>query len=656
MTSRVLARVVLPADRNHDVLPLYVDGAVRRRAQQTGAVDAPVGDDQPLDRHGCIVAAGKRASFATYFNAFPASYWQRWSTVDEVTLRVRVHGDATVVLYRSTARGHRHVVDSTHVQADDPRDLAFDLPLKAFIDGGWYWFDLIAGEREAQLIEAEWSAQTDREQIGSLTIGITTYNRPADCVELLRGLGAAEQVRDHADEVIVVDQGEQRVEEQPDFADATKGLADRLRVLGQGNLGGSGGFARAMAETLDAGRSDYVLLLDDDVVVEPEGISRALAFADLARTPTIVGGHMFNVYRRSVLHAFAEGVEPYAFWWGPTLETRRGQEADRAASGANDDGLLAGGSHDFARRKLANTPWLHRRADGDYNGWWMCLLPVETVRRLGLSLPMFIKWDDAEYGLRAREGGVPTVSLPGMTVWHVPWDDKDDATDWTAYFHCRNRLVAALLHSPYEHGGGLVRDSAAVQAKHLLSMEYSTAEIRLRAIEDVLAGPQQLHPDLPRKIGEVRALRKQFPDAESRPDLDAFPPVHRRYPRKGRVPTAPEGRRAAAVRLGYALARQALPARADAGAHPEAAVPHQDSKWWRLARYDSALVSGADGRGAAWYRRDPERFAALCSRSVSLHARLRREWRGLRAAYRSQASDLVSPERWRETFEASQRD
>ncbi len=61
-----------------------------------------------------------------------------------------------------------------------------------------------------------------------------------------------------------------------------------------------------MAETLDAGRSDYVLLLDDDVVVEPEGMLRAVTFADLARTPTIVGGHMFDLFDRSVLHAFGE--------------------------------------------------------------------------------------------------------------------------------------------------------------------------------------------------------------------------------------------------------------------------------------------------------------------------------------------------------------
>ncbi len=53
---------------------------------------------------------------------------------------------------------------------------------------------------------------------------------------------------------------------------------------------------------------------------------------------------------------------------------------------------------------LRNTPWLHRRVDVDYNGWWMCLIPTAVIKEIGLSLPLFLKWDDAEYGLRANRG------------------------------------------------------------------------------------------------------------------------------------------------------------------------------------------------------------------------------------------------------------
>ena len=49
-------------------------------------------------------------------------------------------------------------------------------------------------------------------------------------------------------------------------------------------------------------------------------------------------------------------------------------------------------------------------------------------------------------GLRAAEHGYPTVTMPGIAIWHMAWSDKDDAIDWQAYFHLRNRLVVAALH------------------------------------------------------------------------------------------------------------------------------------------------------------------------------------------------------------------
>ena len=55
--------------------------------------------------------------------------------------------------------------------------------------------------------------------------------------------------------------------------------------------------------------------LDDDVICEPESIIRAVTFADLAKRPTIVGGHMFSIYDQSAPHSFGEIVQRYKFWW-----------------------------------------------------------------------------------------------------------------------------------------------------------------------------------------------------------------------------------------------------------------------------------------------------------------------------------------------------
>ncbi len=631
---RVLQRVVLPVDRDLDVLTLYVEGRILRGEADTAGA-APGRDARITGRRSVTVPAGRRVSFCTYFNAFPASYWRRWSVLDDITLRLRVRGDAVVIVYRSTGKGFAQRVTQVEVDSDTAVDRTVELPLGPFIDGGWYWFDVVGGDRAAVLESAEWCARTDRPR-GSTSIGITTFNRPAFCVDQLLTLGRSGDVLEVIDQIYVVDQGTDRVEDHPDFPAAAEALGDRLRVIDQGNIGGSGGFSRAMAETLDAGRSGYVLLLDDDVVAEPEGILRAVTFADLARTPTIVGGHMFDLYNRSVLHAHGENVARYRWWMVPSPHT--------------------GYWHDLGRegQNLRDTPWLHRRIDADFNGWWMCLVPVDVLRKVGLSLPFFIKWDDIEYGVRARAAGIPTVPLPGAAVWHVPWHSKDNDLDWQAYFQERNRVVSALLHSPYDRGGNMLKESMIMVVKHALAMQYSTAELMLRGIEDALKGPADLHGSITTKMAELRELRAGFVDAQGRPDVEDFPRARRRKPpRKGREP-APPGNRKEMIRTALGgMARQMRPVGTFPKAHPEVNVPHVDQSWWLLSRFDSALVSAADGTKVAWYQRDPARLRSILQRNAVLHARLMRDWPRLRRAYRTALPDITSPERWRETFEAA---
>ncbi len=662
---RTLQRVVFSSE-DLDIVPLYVETNMERGAAElasemateamTGKKKASVpvastavGEAQSVIRFGAslpafpsenvsprrsaVISAGRRVSFATYFNAFPASYWRRWTVIDAVTLRIRIAGESSVILYRSTARGHSHPVETIAVESDVPETIERTLSLEPFVDGGWYWFDIVAGPQGTTLIEADWLGRAESAPHGTVSIGITTFNTPEFMLDGLRTLGDATEVHDLLDKVYVIDQGTNRVTNQPGFADAAKRLGDLLQVVEQGNIGGSGGFARAMDETVQAGQSDYVLLMDDDVKLDPEGILRAATFADLARKPTIVGGHMFSLYDRSVLHAFAEAVAPYRWWWGTAPNTK--------------------GRHDFGRRNLRNTPWLHRRADADYNGWWMCLIPTRIIRELGLAMPVFIKWDDAEYGVRAREHGYPTVSLPGVASWQAPWDDKDDARDWQAYFHLRNRIIAALLHSQQPRGGKLVSESLERQLQSLLSMQYSTVALRLLAIEDVLRGPDHLHREIGTKLKQLREYQKQFTDARKAADLESFPPPRRRAPEAVKESTTPTNKFNLMTKALSGTLRQFRPPHKGAAKRPQMALPFQDASWWVLVKLDSALVSTAEGRSAAWYQRDPKLFRSLGRRSVLMHRRLRRRWPQLSAEYRAAAPEFTSPQKWRETFAAS---
>ena len=127
----VLQRILLPRKGEpHDVRMLYLIES----EQNTKRASWP-------DRTRVTVPEGAEVSFQTYFNAFPASYWRRWSQLDTVVLAMDVEGAATISVYRSKHDGVRIAV--TNVEAQDER---VEIPLKLanFEDGGWLWFDINA--------------------------------------------------------------------------------------------------------------------------------------------------------------------------------------------------------------------------------------------------------------------------------------------------------------------------------------------------------------------------------------------------------------------------------------------------------------------------------------------------------------------------------
>ncbi|MGP9539014.1 glycosyltransferase [Brachybacterium sp. AOP43-C2-M15] len=652
--QRVLQRLILPVEVSPDIVPLYIEAEEARASSAGGSVGlrgeiaASFGDADDViertaartrvdvnelsERHGVRIPARAMRSFGTYFNAFPASYWRRWTAVRKIRLTVRTLGAGQLIVMRSTARGslQRHLT----IDVTTDGEQVVELPLTAFGDGGWYWFDAYAGGEDLVILGAEWSADAGLARTeGSFSIAMTTMNKVEYCLENIRTIAQDGDLRSLLDVMYVVDQGSDRLRDHPeDLAPLSAELGGQLQIIEQGNIGGSGGFSRGMYEAATAGTSTYVINCDDDIVIESESLIRMVTFADFAVRPTLVGAHMFDLNNRSVLHAFGEIVDPW------TIQPALPRSAPEM-------------QHDFAQHPLRSTPWLHRRTDVDYNGWWTCLIPTETVRAIGLSLPVFIKWDDTEYGLRARDHGYPTVSLPGAGVWHVTWADKNDALDWQVYFHERNRIITALLHSHYERGGGVLGESQSIDIKHLISMQYYTEQARLKAQADVLRGPDHLHREISLALPELRAMVEEFDDSTTREGAEAFPAVRReRPPRKGRDMTPPRRTMLPAWTAKMMMRQLAKSTTELSRVHPQTEIAHQDAKWWRLSRFDSAVVSNAEGTRAAWYKRDPEAVRRMLVETLRTHAALLLQWSSLSARYREASARITSFAAWERTF------
>ena len=615
----LLARVILPRPGEPlDVRKLYIEES------ETNARRA-----HAASRTSLQIGAESQVSFATYFNAFPASYWRRWSTLTSVVLKVELTGSARIDVYRSKATGARISVGGTGVVSPDastPAIAEFEVELEPFEDGGWIWFD-ITTDTKVTVHSAAWYAPVPAPGRASIAVGIPTFNRPADCVNALHALTSDPLVDEVIGAVIVVDQGTDKAKDNPGFAEAAAALGRRLSVYNQPNLGGSGGYSRVMYEALKNTDCEQILFMDDDIRIEPDSILRALALSRFAKSPTLVGGQMLNLQEPSHLHVMGEVVNRANFMWTNAPFT----EYD----------------HDFAKYPLAGeeteerSQLLHRRIDVDYNGWWMCMIPRQVAEELGQPLPLFIKWDDADYGLRAGEHGYGTVTMPGTAIWHMAWSDKDDAIDWQAYFHLRNRLVVSALHwdAPVD---GLLKSSLKATLKHLLCLEYSTVAIQNKAIEDFLAGPEHIFSILESALPDVRALRKEYPDAVVLPGATSLPAPSGRT----KVHKPPVMLPSIGLRLARGVLHQLR--RADPAHHdrPQLNVATQDARWFLLCNVDGVTVTTADGRGVVYRQRDRAKMFALLRASLRQHVRLARRYDHMRRVYREALPVLSSKQKW----------
>lgn len=590
------------------------------------------------DRVTLTVHPGRHVTLSTFFNAFPASYWRRWTAVSAVRFIAEVNGKGAITLFRSTGRGlfaPAATVDIDTTAAGKPQTIAVDLDMKGLVDGGYFWFDANADDDNGLTIaNAAWSVPVserifhgtsgDDGQQTSLSIAITTFNRPSYAHNQIKAMAAEPELRKRLDTIYLTDQGTDLVRNQPGFDDTANELGPQLTYIRQANLGGSGGFSRGMYETVNAGKSAYTLLLDDDAISEPEAILRAVQFADYCRKPTIVGGGMLHLDNRTMLYSAGESFNFKTFVIDP-----------------------AGGlpyNHDFATAPLRDSPELHRRIDVNFNAWWMCLVPTAVIKEIGLAMPVFIKYDDIEFGLRAGEHGFNTVCLPGVAVWHQAWHDKDPGRNWEEYFNQRNRWICALLHAPkpswhvpYQQMYG---DMAAG-----LRLVYSAVHLRHLALRDVMRGPENIVKTMPTQLAEVRRERSQFTDAQAKPRLDDFPAPQHEF-----VDVAKPRPAAQVAKEGVRSILKALASRADGtkDTQPEVAIPAKDAVWESFNGVNSALVTTPDGNGVAWFRRDSKLFREQTRRGLIQSKALMDRWDELSQQYKDY--DLPSFDVWKRIF------
>ena len=566
-----------------------------------------------------------RVSGNTYFGRFPASYWQRWTTVKSVAVEAEVSGSGQLAVRASDMEGEPRTVTVRTVEDAKGEHVRLDAPLDKFLDGGALWLDLETESGTLTVSNVRWTVDSP-EKIRPTAVTICTMNRADDCLGNLFALADSLPALDTLDAIYVADQGTDTVDSREGFAEVAERLGDKLHYIKQPNLGGAGGFTRGLYEVAGSTDTEHanVLFMDDDVLLEPDLIIRLTAFSNCAANPMIVGGQMLNLLHPHQLHVGAEYAELN------TLEP--GQPVPHSLSTAD----LLGVDEETGKPNRQE-----RRVDAGYNGWWSCLIPYEVVKTIGYPLPFFFQWDDAEYSYRARAHGFPTVTLPGAGVWHADfhWKDWDE---WHRYFNLRNSIITAALHSPFDLNL-LSRVLLAQLVRYLLSMQYGLSATLITAVEDFLKGPDILHDGGVAAMKRIREIRAQYPETKryAPTEVPGIPSNDISI-----INTAPRPSLQRLVLLKRIIYRLLGKHRFELGA-----IPSDEAHWWHVSQFETAVVTDASQEGVRVRRYDRQKMFELAKRGVQVINRLRKEGKAVLEEYKRALPRLTSRENWKRLYQ-----
>lgn len=610
-----IQRVVFPDDRNAAALYLHAeagDGSGRPLAES----------EMPRwQRRSVLVPPAVTVSLGTLFNHLPEAYWLRYTQASGFCFRAIVSGDGEVQLLRRTRAGEDQLL--AHQAFDTAGnnveaalvELTADAPVDRSRGAGVLFVRLLANATTVVLGEAEWAALGVIPAPVRLVAGYCTFHREVQLLANVQAILADPEVCEQLEALVVVDQGgSDGLATAMDCVARTSGR-DIVRLVRQGNFGGSGGFARVMIEALGMDGASHVLLMDDDAKIETESVFRTARFLSLTEN-LAVGGQMLDLCI-------------------PTVLQETGARIRREDLGLDliDMFTLANQSQTLRRFTRVNQI--------DYNGWWFFAAPLAVVRRLGLPMPMFIRGDDMEYGVRLKGNGIPTVALPGVALWHEPFYLK---RGWQCYYELRNMFVLASVWFNLS-GAKAARIFLGRVLNMLLRYDYGFAALTCQGAEDWLRGPTVLSDDPRPRHDAIGALlaKHVLPEVPPNAVIDDPGLV---------IEPAPRGlallRRGLGVLLSNLFGRERPPAEL-----PVAWIPGELEAWWILARHrDVALrpiaIARVAGQKGNWRRlhRSPATFRALLFTAVLLTLRLLVSGSRISAKWRNSAEDLSSQKAW----------
>ncbi len=411
---------------------------------------------------GKILPEHVNFDFFTYYNSLSINKWRTYTTLEEFSLIIEAKGMFELHLF-----GHyqgkngsikKEYISRQKIVADKQSKIVVDIPADIFSTVvGFSIYPL----KESKLYSAYYAVKTDGLCGNSVNVSLitTTYKKEEYInrnIRLLNNQLFSNEFFADAYHWFIIDNG-QTIDKNLEN--------ENISIIYNKNIGGAGGFARGMIESVSNTKFTHVLLMDDDVIISVESFKRLyflLKYIKDEYEGNFISGAMLKMEEPNMQH--------------------------------EDIGVFdSDGSHHPAKRLLDLNTWDSIVINEEYKfsndkhyyaGWWFCCVPSKYVRNDNLPLPIFVRGDDVEYSLRNHPG---FITINGICIWHEGFEGKFSAA-LELYQVERNDLIVCSMLDELNDVDVIGRIERLFW-EELYKFNYLGASLLLDAIEDYLKGP-----------------------------------------------------------------------------------------------------------------------------------------------------------------------
>lgn len=419
-----------------------------------------------LEKSVCYLEKMGKVWTDTYFNSVSVGKWKRHTSVEELNFNILFQGSIKITWFLNRLHFSSKILEETYLTNNKLDTISIPLTFWKNLEDGMLSFEIEALE-SSEIHSFSYTTETQSKNSVSLGIVITHFNRQQYVLPALQRL---------KDELLSDNNFNDKVSLY--VVDNSQNLpaVEDVTIISNENLGGSGGFTRGLMELKEQGKYTHCLFMDDDASCEVEGIKRTIALLQFAIDPELsVGGAMLR-----------------------EIEMFRQFEC-----GARFDGLCRPNKCGFDLRNIHELLMNEVEEQIDYAGWWFFAFPLSKVQYY--AFPYFVRGDDIGFGLVHKFN---IVTLNGISSWQDDFALKNGPLPY--YLDTRNHIVQ---HFHGFVGGGLkgiVKTTAKMALRNLLTYHYETALASICAVEDVAKGSDfwRNNVDMSEKRKEILGLIK----------------------------------------------------------------------------------------------------------------------------------------------------